>query len=75
MVLPRTTISNGAMKTSRNNFKGRDEALKTYLSLLTFGNGGTMLSAVGTGGLDLLRTFITSQRTSKLISFELPIVQ
>jgi len=28
------------MKTSRNNFKGRDEALKTYLSLLTIGNGG-----------------------------------
>jgi len=38
--LPRTTVSNGAMKTPKNNFKGRDETLKTYLSSLSICNGG-----------------------------------
>jgi hypothetical protein len=38
IVITHTAVSNSAMKTSINNFKVRDEALKIDLSLITIGN-------------------------------------
>ena len=61
------------MKTSKNYFKWRNEALNTYFSLLTIGNGGEDALRLGTGGLNLLRSFNFSQSTSKFLCFQLPI--